>query len=243
MRAALGIVSPPFHVCVLLLVWVVPAPAGCGALPAGDVSGLRSLSPPTTSSAGRPPPVVLLRGWRDLWSDGIDQLAAKLRAEGMEAAVFKQSQSGDVGDALLARAKAGGFGPLGGGDSPLVLIGFSFGADDSIRNAARLNAAGRPVDLLVLIDPVTPPPIPPNVRRCRNYYQSNGAWDVFPWLRGVPVDTDQADPSRVTNVNLRDRPDLLERVTAHRTIAGNPKLHGAIAEDVRRVLRLTRPAH
>jgi pimeloyl-ACP methyl ester carboxylesterase len=217
---------------------------GCNALPPGEVSAIHALAPtpaasPATAADNAAPPVILLRGWRDLWSDGIDVLAEKLRAEGIEAAVFKQSQSGEVGDALLARAKAGGFGRAndgGGGRPPFVLIGFSFGADDSIRTAARLNEVGCPVDLLVLIDPVTPPPIPPNVRRCANFYQSNGAWDVFPWLRGVPVETDPADPRRVTNVDLRDRPDLLEPGTAHRTIAANPKLHAAVVAEVRAAL-------
>lgn len=204
---------------------------GCNTLPPGQVSAIRTLEPPTTSPASPPPPaVILLRGWRDLWSAGIDRLADKLRAEGAEADVFKQSQSGEVGDALLARVKVGRL------DGPLVLVGFSFGADDSIRIAARIGEAGQPVDLLVLIDPVTPPPIPPNVRRCVNYYQSNGAWDVFPWLRGVPVEVDATNPQRVVNVNLRGRPDLLEPDTAHRTIAGNPQLHAAIAADVRRAL-------
>ncbi|MDB5296927.1 MAG: hypothetical protein JWO31_2910 [Phycisphaerales bacterium] len=238
--------------------------AGCNGLPAGNVAALRSpaslrsvAGPSATTRSSPAGTVVLLRGWRDLWSDGIDQLAADLRARGLDAAEFKQSQSADVGDALLARAAteahaAPDAGSAAGDPSPrpapLVLIGFSYGADDSIRNAARLAAAGRAVDLLVLIDPVTPPLVPANVRRCVNFYQSNGAWDALPWLRGVPVEAGPAgagadagtgataDRGRVTNVDLRDRPDLLEPGTSHKTMAANPKLHAAILAEVERAV-------
>ena len=117
-----------------------------------------------------------------------------------------------------------------------MLIGFSFGADEAIRIARRMNGAGMPVDLLVTIDPVTPPAIPANVRACRNFYQSNGAWDALPWLRGVPVSGEAsgegADPARVVNANLRERAELREADTGHDTIAANRKVHRAILDEV-----------
>ena len=81
------------------------------------------------------------------------------------------------------------------------------------------------VDLLVTIDPVTPPPVPPNVRRCYNLFQSNGIWDVFPWLRGIPLRPQRPGAGELKNMDLRrDRPDLLEQDTSHATIAANPKI-------------------
>jgi pimeloyl-ACP methyl ester carboxylesterase len=116
---------------------------------------------------------------------------------------------------------------------PLVLIGHSYGADDSIRIARELEKSGIDVDLLILMDPVTPPPVPLNVRACRNYYQSNGAADALPWLRGVAVKPAPEFVGRLDNIDLRrDRTDLLESKTNHFNIEKNEKLHAAIIEEV-----------
>jgi hypothetical protein len=208
-----------------LLLLVLATFAGCNGLPPGDVRHL-SVAPDRG-----PSPVVLIRGWRDLWSDGIDGLGEELRATGIDAAVFKESQARDVGDSLVADARAGRAA------GPVILIGFSYGADDVIQISQRLNDAGRAVDLLVLIDPVTPGQIPLSVRRCVNYYQSNGAWDALPWLRGVPVHVAEGTPSdRLTNIDIRSRADLVGPDTSHKTMAGNAKLHAAIIAEVSRAL-------
>ena len=70
----------------------------------------------------------------------------------------------------------------------------------------------------------------------RNYYQSNGVLDVFPWLRGIPLQPADGLPSeRVVNVDIRDRPDLAESGASHATIAANARLHRVIVEEVLRV--------
>jgi pimeloyl-ACP methyl ester carboxylesterase len=206
----------------------------------------------------------LLRGWRGLWSEGIDRLGDELRDAGVDAEVFRADQAPALGDALVER-----FGKPGP-HMPLVLIGFSYGADNAVQIAAKLRRAGIGVDLLLTIDPVTPPPVPGNVRMCRNYYQSNGPLDLFPWLRGIPLQPEKRfDPARSTdstdsasspqasspqasspqasspqagsgqarlvNINIRDHPELLEPGTNHATIAGNANLHRVVIEQVLRV--------
>jgi thioesterase domain-containing protein len=164
----------------------------------------------------------------------MDSLAAELRSCGFDARVYQQGQARELGDALLRHYR-------GRGDAdPLVLVGFSFGADEAIRIARRLEEARVPVALLVTLDPVTPPPVPGNVLCGRNFYQSNGVWDALPWLRGVPVKPeeatpdDNADAARIANFNLRERVDLSEGSTGHHTIAGNRKVHEAIVAEVLR---------
>jgi hypothetical protein len=217
--------NPLLHIFALFLA-LGAITSGCSSLSAGslDAVGARSELP-------RRGHVYLVRGWNGLWSEGIDALAAELRSNGVEAHVYQQSQAAALGNALLEHE--GGRDPAG--REPLVLIGFSFGADETIRIAKTLASRGIPVDLLDTLDPVTPPTIPPNVRNCQNFYQSNGVWDVVPWLRGVPVRSAGDKGSVVTNTNLRDRADLLEPNTGHDTIAANPKLHRLIIEQVLRV--------
>lgn len=198
--------------------------AGCGPLPRGDLSAVAA-----RSSSARAGQVYLLRGWNDLWSEGVDALAKRIAVEGVDARAYRASQGDDLAGALLERYAADA------DPDPLVLIGFSFGADEAIRIARRFDAARRPIALLVTIDPVTPPDIPANVRAARNFYQSNGVLDALPWLRGVPVrgpPGEDAAPGRVRNVDIRQRADLREPGTGHRTIAANAKVHSAIVAEV-----------
>lgn len=204
-------------VCVLLFL----SCAGCHPLPPGSVD---EAAP--AASATRLGSVYLIRGWRDLWSDGIDQLGSELRAAGVRAAVYRESQWGELADHLIERRRRERAG------DPLVLIGFSYGADDVLRISERMDKAGIRPDLIVTIDPVTPPAVPPNVRACYNYFQTNGVWDVFPWLRGVPLRA--SVPGQLVNVDIRrDRPAWVGPNLSHATIAANEKLHREI---VRRVL-------
>jgi pimeloyl-ACP methyl ester carboxylesterase len=155
----------------------------------------------------------------------MDQLADQVARAGIDTHVYRENQWTALERAIDRKQRS---------DSParpLVLIGFSYGADDVLRIAQDLGRDGIDVDLLITIDPVTPPPVPGNVRRCYNYFQSNGIWDLFPWLRGIPLRTSR--PGQLINVDLRrDRRDLLEPNTSHATIAANPKLQREIVARV-----------
>lgn len=192
--------------------------AGCHPLPPGQLDW---------APKGRGPAaeVYVVRGWRDLWSNGMDQLAGQITQAGIDADVYRESQWNALDQAIERRQRS---------DSParaLVLIGFSYGADDVLRIAHDLGHDGIAVDLLITIDPVTPPAVPGNVRRCYNYFQSNGIWDLFPWLRGIPLKASRR--GQLVNADLRrDRRDLLEPNTSHATIAANPKLHREIVARV-----------
>lgn len=101
--------------------------------------------------------------------------------------------------------------------SPLVLGGHSFGADVAIRLAQRLAAAPtEPVALLLTLDPVTPPPVPSNVRRVVNLYQTNPLLDNTPFWHGAPLVADAPQETNLKNVDLRrDRPDLVSPDLSH----------------------------
>jgi hypothetical protein len=194
------------HLFVLVLV------CGCHPLPPGDIAA--ATTRPSTQRAGQ---VFLLRGWRDLYSAGVDDLAAKLARAGVDAHVYRAAQRHELAEVLARRDSSGA----------LILIGFSYGADDAVEISRKLEQAHRSVDLLITIDPVTPPAVPASVKLCYNYFQTNGIWDIFPWLRGIPLNSNVA--GNVVNVDLRaQRPDLLEPDTAHSNIAANPRLHQEI---------------
>jgi hypothetical protein len=193
---------------------------GCQPLPPGKFDSVRPVS-----DAPRRGNVYLVRGWRDLYSAGLDRLAGELRQSGVHAEVFRATQWREL--AAIIEARYSGTSP----HEPLVLIGFSYGADDVLRIAEQLQPPGPSPDLIITLDPVTPPPVPSNVRACYNFFQTNGVWDAFPWLRGIPLIS--AGAGTVVNIDVRkERPDLLEPNTAHSNIAANPKIHRAIIEHV-----------
>jgi pimeloyl-ACP methyl ester carboxylesterase len=191
----------------LALLLIVAFAAGCHTMPSGDLSRVKQSD------------VVLLRGWRDLYSKGVNQLATELEAEGYHPAVYGESQWSDVADDIISR-----------GEAP-VLVGFSYGADHAIDVARKLEKANLKVPLLITIDPVTPPKVPANVAVCHNLYQSD-FWDFLPWFRGIPLKADSAD-TKLTNTNVHDRPDLDDPHMAHKTIAGYPQIHREIIDQIK----------
>ena len=218
--------------CLGFMLFAVPA--GCNSLPPGPVESVATRPAAHTPRAGE---AYLLRGWRGLWSEGVDTLAEELRSAGVDAMVFRADQAGKLAEALSRRYELAATS-----HAPLVLIGFSYGADDAIEVARKLNEHGIGVDLLVTIDPVTPPEVPANVKVCRNYYEPNGPWDALPWLRGIPLHEDTAGlagkPGRLVNVNVRESSggvEFAEPGTSHAKIAADPKLHRAILGEVLRV--------
>jgi pimeloyl-ACP methyl ester carboxylesterase len=185
--------------------------AGCHPMPRGDLSRVKDSD------------VVLLRGWRDLYSDGINQLATELEAEGYHPAVYGESQWSDVADNIILL-----------GDAP-VLIGFSYGADHVLDVARKIQKAHLSVPLLITIDPVTPPKVPANVAVCHNLYQSD-FWDFLPWFRGIPLKA-ESRATKLTNLNVHDRPDLDDPHMAHKTITGYPQIRREIIEQIKNHLQ------
>lgn len=169
----------------------------------------------------------LLRGWLGIFSSGIDELTRKINQAGVRAHVYQDDQwqqlAGRLRQAYRQNAQ----------HEPLVLIGHSYGADDAIRVARMLNRDNIAVDLLITLDPVTPPKIPPNVRRCVNIYQSNGMWDTMPWFRGVAVQADSPQTTQLANYDIRrNRTDLLEDDVDHFNIEKKQKIHAEIVKTV-----------
>jgi hypothetical protein len=82
---------------------------------------------------------------------------------------------------------------------------------------------------LITLDPVTPPAVPANVRLCVNLYQSNGIWDNFPWLRGIPLEQEPGATGKLFNFNVRtDRTDLLDPDVNHFNIEKKEKIHAEV---------------
>ena len=120
-----------------------------------------------TCAQASAPRVLLLRGWFGVFSTGMDSLADELRANGIDAEVAGHLHwSTAVADILRERSE--------GRSGPLILVGHSQGANNVIDMARTLESHNIQVDLLVTLAPFMQDPVPGNVLRAINYYQSPG---------------------------------------------------------------------
>ncbi len=194
--------------------------SGCStsAMRPGNVNAVAPIA--TASTATRAGNVYLLRGFIGVFSTGIDSLGGKLNKQGISASVFQDDQWSSLATKIRERYSAAP------NREPLILIGHSYGADDALRMARELNRDHITVDLLITLDPVTPPEVTSNVLKCINLYESNGVWDTLPWLRGVPVKKPDGSSTQLVNADIRtDRKDLLEPGLDHFNIEKKEKIH------------------
>jgi hypothetical protein len=158
------------------------------------------------------PRVLLLRGWFGVFSTGLDGLADELKAKGVNVEVAGHLYwETALSDILQERAT--------GKIAPLVLVGHSQGANNVIDMARALAAHNIPVDLLVTLAPFMQSPIPNNVVRAINYYQSPG------W--GAPLTTDDGFRGKLSNIDVSN-----DWTITHISIDKSPRIHADIAREV-----------
>jgi len=207
------------HGIILMFVALI---AGCSAMTPGKLDAVAAQT--ERERAGN---VFLLRGFIGIFSTGIDSLGEQINDTGVEAQVFQDDQwkslAATVGERYRDTADP----------EPLILIGHSYGADDVVRIARELDKYDVKVDLLITLDPVTPPAVTKNVVRAFNLYQTNGAWDSLPWLRGVELIKEDGASGAVENINIRtDRTDLLEPGTDHFNIEKKKTIHQELIKQI-----------
>jgi hypothetical protein len=109
-----------------------------------------------------PPQVYLLRGFLNVFSLGMDDIARRLQASGITATVMNHADADFIASRILTAYNAGDHGPI-------VLIGHSLGADAIVDVAATLARYNVPVALLILFDGTEGHQIPANVATAINY--------------------------------------------------------------------------
>jgi hypothetical protein len=129
----------------------------------------------------------LLRGWFGVFSTGLDELAAELKAKGIKANAIGHLSWRSTVSKIVQDKAAGKLGAL-------VLVGHSQGANNVIEMARALETHKIPVDLLVTLAAMMQDPVPGNVVRALNYYQNPG------W--GAPLSADRGFRGKLSNIDL-----------------------------------------
>jgi pimeloyl-ACP methyl ester carboxylesterase len=133
------------------------------------LSGCAGLFPPIVSPAtsvalARPAGrgvVYLLRGGFNIFSTGMDELAEKLRADGVDARSEGHSEWREI--AAEARDR------YAKDRTPIILVGHSWGALAAVLIAMDLEKSNTPVALMILYDGTESVKISANVRRVINF--------------------------------------------------------------------------
>jgi len=145
--------------------------------------------------------VYLMRGFLNVFSQGMDTLAAELRRVGIPATVDSYFNWHEAAHAIAANYKAGQHGPI-------VLVGHSFGADSVMDMGKDLGEEGVPVALIVAFDGTYSHSASANVARVLNLYKGADAIVTRgPGFHGELTNYHVPD-ANVTHTNIDDVPRL-----------------------------------
>jgi hypothetical protein len=137
--------------------------------------------------------VYLLRGVLNIFSMGLDDIAAKLEAQGIPVTVTNY-----LGWASLAEQAAADY--RSGKVKTIILVGHSSGATVLPDMVARLDQLGAPVKLAIGLDSVFRTSLHGRVGRYINFYIANG--------NGEPVKPTTGLHGTLENVNVQSVPGV-----------------------------------
>jgi hypothetical protein len=172
-----------------------------------------SVSAADRSQAQTPAPssqaeIYLLRGLFNIYSLGMDSLAAKLKAQGYAPTVTTWDSAQSVADQIIVNHRRGD-------TAHIVLIGHSLGSNAVVQIANQLAQQNIPVDLAVTFDVTEPLTVPTNVARFVNFYQRNGFGrpaTPAPGFSGEFSNLDLTGDTNLSHTNIDESPQLQQFV-------------------------------
>jgi predicted alpha/beta-hydrolase family hydrolase len=148
-----------------------------------------SFSAPATASAEE---IYFIRGFANVWSAGITQMANKLRARGCNAQAVSNGQWNGIARDIISRNKSGKV------SYPIIVLGHSTGGQEAPLMANTLGAAGVSTALVIGVDPGFAPPKPFNqgAKRVVNFWIAGSS-------RGNPYRAGSGFDGTIENINIR----------------------------------------
>ncbi|MFG3593947.1 hypothetical protein [Bradyrhizobium sp. RDI18] len=147
----------------------------------------------SSASAASTAHVYLLRGVLNIFSLGLDDIAVKLRAQGIPVTVANFASWSSLADEAAAGYKSGRI-------KTIILVGHSSGATALPDMVAKLDQLGTPVKLAIGLDSVFRTSLSGRVGRYINFYIANGA--------GTPVQKTGQFQGKLENVNVQNVPGV-----------------------------------
>ena len=148
------------------------------------------------------PHVYLMRGLLNIFYLGMDQLAAQIARNGIDASVYNHSVEESVVGTIVQKYRAGDHGPY-------ILVGHSLGADAVMVMAQQLNSQGVPVALVVPFDGTESYTAPANVSCVVNLTQRKYAYmQAGAGFHGKLSNVDVSSDTSIDHVTIDKSPRL-----------------------------------
>ena len=160
--------------------------------------------------------VYLLRGFANVFSLGMDQIATKLEHQGIDTTVANYVSWPTLAEEAASEYKSGEV-------RTIILVGHSSGAVAVTSMAARLSELGVPVKLAIGLDPTSHMTASGHVDRYVNYYIANGFGD--------PVDKGRQFSGVLQNVDLEHMSDV-----SHFNVDKDGAVQGMVMRDIHAAL-------
>jgi len=214
---------------VLAAVWLcalLGGLTGCGS----NTPGRMEWVAPKTTGKPRVGTVYLLRGWKGIFSVGIDQMGKQINEKGVSAYVYMPEQYPELAKAIIERYKNVP------DHEPICFIGHSRGSDSALIISRELERAGIAVDLCIILDSVDETNVSKNVKFCYNYFLPGWLGNTN-LLRGIPIFPDPGFTGVLVNTNLTtpEAHDVHDALVNHIDIDKGPMLQKRIVEQVLQV--------
>ena len=205
--------TPATAIALLLLIFPIGASTANAEPPASGTSGAH---------------VYLLRGVLNIFSMGLDDIAAKLEQRGIRTTVTNYLFWSALADGAAAEYKSGRV-------RTIILVGHSSGATALPDMVARLSELGAPVKLAIGLDSVFQTRLSGRVGRYVNFYIANGA--------GQPVAKTTGFQGSLENVNVQkiegvghisiDKNQIMQQMVINAitaAVGSRPKLSSTLQE-------------
>jgi hypothetical protein len=184
---------------------------------------------PESAVETAPSNVVVVRATAGYWPD-CERLVQSLKDQGAPATVIRGMEINRTADRIVTARRSGDA-------RPLVLIGYSRGANDALRLTRRLQRENIAVDTLILMEMAAQDSVPANVVSCLNVYKSSPADEWVPAFRGLPVTVESAQTNLV-NYNVRFHDEAVAQAAINQfTVSQNPAVQTMVVERVTMALR------
>jgi len=150
--------------------------------------------------------VYLVRGVLNIFSLGMDEIAAKLQQQGIAATVHNHMMWASIADDAAAEYRSGRV-------QTIVLVGHSSGATVLPDIVARLDQQGVPVKLAIGLDSVFRTSLAGRVGRYVNFYVANGAGTRVEKTRDFRGTLENVDVDRLPGVShlTIDKNELMQQ--------------------------------
>jgi hypothetical protein len=171
-----------------------------------------AIAAPTANAGPATAHVYLLRGVLNVFSLGLDEIAARLQAQGIPVTVANYLSWSSLADEAAAGYRSGRL-------KTIILVGHSSGATALPDMVARLGALGVPVKLAIGLDSVFRTRLAGNAERYINFYIANGA--------GTPVTQTRDFRGKLENVDVQAVPGV-GHITIDKNVIMQQRVIGAI---------------